>query len=206
MHLFLLAVLITVTGQGHASAQPDTAYETFTITSNARSGTQAASDNNARYESLLSKLQALGIAKTDIRTASYNLYFAQPPTEPSGFFVNRSVSVTLHNLTQTGSVIDAAVAAGVTDVGGVSYGISDSRAMARRATGEAVADARAQADAMAQAAGLHITRVHSMQQGYASLPQPAPMMRSTADVSPPTQIEPSSVQASASVTVVYEAQ
>ncbi len=221
MHVFLLYVLITVSAQGRASAMPDMATESFTIATNADSAAAATSDNNARYERLMSSLQSLGIARGDISTMYYNLSFSPPPQaqpqsgpvqpapERYGYFVSRSIQVTLHHLDAVGKAIDTAVASGVTDIGGVSFGVSNNRAQYARALRSAVSDARAQADAMAAAAGLHVVRVKSMQQGYAEVPTPRVMMAAQMPAPapmPPTQIEPSNVEVTASVTVTYEAQ
>ncbi len=73
MHAFLLVVLITVSAQGRASTQPDMATESFTIATNADTAAAATSDNNTRFERLMSALQSLGVARSDINTAFYNL-------------------------------------------------------------------------------------------------------------------------------------
>lgn len=220
MHALLLTVLITVSAQGRASATPDVATENFTIATNADSATSAASDNNLRYDRLMHALESLGIAHNDIRTTYYNLNYTPPPQQQQqpgsppvreryGYFVNRSISVTLYRLNLVGKAIDTAVASGVTDIGGVSYGVSDNRAQFAVALRAAVTDARAQAQAMAAAAGLHIVRIKSMQQGYAEPPSPRILMSMAGPApapAPPTTIEPSNVDVTASVTVTYEAQ
>ncbi len=210
---------ITVIGQGVSTAMPDMATEQFTISTNSDSAAAAVSDNNARYDRLSRGLEALGIAHTDIRTTSYNVNYSPPPQpqpgaalppvrERSGYFVYRGVSVTLHQLPLVGKAIDTAIAAGVTDVGGVSYGVSDRAGQRNRALRAAVSDARAQAEAMAAAAGLRISRIRTMQQGFAS--PPTPMVRTMAGAIPagmpaPTEIEPSSIETQANVTITYDA-
>jgi uncharacterized protein YggE len=126
--------------------------------------------------------------------------------ERYGYFVYRGVTVTLHRLPLVGKAIDAAIGAGVTDIGGVAFGVSDRKGQQQQALRAAVADARAQAEAMAAAAGLHITRIRTMQQGFAS--PPVPMVREMAlpKAAPaPTEIEPSSVETQATVTITYDA-
>lgn len=215
MHALFFVVLITVTGHGQASANPDMATETFTVATNAATAVKAASENASRYTTLLERLHALGIAPADIRTASYSMYYTPPAPanvpnpnpQPTGYFVNRQETVTIHNLSWAGRAVDAAIGAGVAGVDGISFGVSDTRSLYGRALTSAVADARSQASAMAQAAGLHIVRIHRMDQGTPPVRFPAPVaMMRTAEVAPPTQIEPSSVSQGADVTVVYEAQ
>lgn len=215
------ATQIIVTGQGTVTAMPDMATESFTISTNASRAADAAGDNNARYERLIKALGTLGIAASDVRTTSYNVSYTPPaPPQPepgnvvpqrerSGYFVYRGIAVTLHRLALAGKAIDAAIAAGVTDIGGVNFGIADRKAQQAQALRNAVRDARTQAEAMAAAAGLHIVRVRVMQQGFASMPVPM-MARMTADMgpapAPPTQIEPGSVETQATVTITYDAQ
>jgi uncharacterized protein YggE len=197
---------------------PDMATETFTISTNADNAAAATSDNNQRYERLMSALASLGISRADIRTTSYNVSYTPPPQpqtgaplppapERSGYFVYRGIAVTLHQLPLVGKAIDAAIGAGVTDIGGVTFGVSNRKVQQDQALRAAVRDARAQADAMAAAAGLHITRIRTMQQGFASAP--VPMMRAMAGAAPaaapPTQIEPSSIETQATVTITYDA-
>jgi uncharacterized protein len=226
MHVLLFSILITVSAQGRASAPPDMATESFTISTNSDTAAAAASDNNARYERLMRALQSMGVAHGDIQTTSYNLSYAPPPQAQSGqgeppgqappgvaqqrygYFVNRSIQVTLTRLQMVGKVVDAAVGSGVTDIGGVSFGVRNNRAQYAQALRQAVAAARAQGDAMASAAGLHLVRVKSMQQGYAEAPVPRVMMAASiqgAVPSPPTAIEPSNVEVNANVTITYEA-
>jgi uncharacterized protein YggE len=219
MFALILSTLITVTGQGVSTASPDMATETFTIATNAETASRATSDNNARYDRLVKALEGLGIASADIRTTSYNVNYTPPPQpqqvqggpalppvrERYGYFVYRGITVTLHKLPLVGKAVDAAIASGVTDIGGVAYGVSDRTGQRDRALRAAVSDARAQAEAMAAAAGLHVTRIRTMQQGFAQPPVPVMMKTMAAAPAPPTEIEPSSVETQASVTITYEA-
>lgn len=206
---------ITVTTQGQASAMPDMATASFTISTSAATAGAATSENNTRYDRLMRDLRALSIADTDIRTTSFNLNYNPPPKPPDvpqqgqryGYSVYRGVSVTVKRLAILGKVVDTAVAAGVTDVNGVSFDTSDERGQFAQALRDGIARARAQADAMAAAAGLHIVRVKTIQEGVPQLVRPGV----TADVfaarvAAPTQIPPSPVETNATVTVTYEAQ
>ena len=209
---------ITVTGEGTASAMPDMATETFTISTNALTATTAVNDNNTRYNRLVSAMQGIGVPSADLKTTSYNLNYSPPPSpaetsgggprERYGYFVYRTIEVTLRRTNLVGKAIDTAVASGVTDIGGVTFGVSDRKGQLATALRSAVSDARMQAETMAGAAGLHVVRMKQMQQGYQIVPPPAPVMMQAkmASAQVPTQIEPSSVEARASVTITYIAQ
>src|SRR5579883_2230492 len=167
---------ITVMGEGTASAAPDMATESFTISTNAASASAAMSENNTRYNRLEAGLHALGVVNADIETTSYTLNYTprpQPPDTPQpgqryGYLVDRSVDVTLHRTSLVGKAIDAAASAGVTDIGGVSFGVSDRKGQLALALRSAVSDARLQAQNLAQAAGLRIVRVKPLRRSSPS--------------------------------------
>ena len=231
MILAALALVTTINASGQAtvSAAPDLALVQFSITSRASTAQQATSANNTVYARFSAGMRALGIAASDIRTTGYNLSYSPPPppcpagvagnivspceergSQNFGYFVTRSASVTIHKLEIAGKAIDTAVAAGVNNVQGVEYSISDTKSYYLRALGQAIVAARAQADVMAQAAGLHVVRVVSITSAGA-IPRPVmetPMYRaSLAGIAQPTQITPpSSLDVSANVSVTYAAQ
>lgn len=220
MHVLLLSVLITVSAQGRATAAPDMATETFTIATNAATAAAAAADNNTRFERLNAGLSSIGIPKSAVQTVSYSISYTPPANmpsaplspgqvvqpQPSGYFVNRSVQVTLTQLGKVGQSIDTAVAAGVTDVGGVTFGMRNSGKQYTQALRSAVQAARVQAEAMAGAAGLHIVGIKTMQEGFVESPVPRMMMAAAVPMAAPkTTIEPSPVEVTANVTLAYEA-
>ena len=229
---------IYASGQATVSAAPDIAVVSFSIASHASTAEQATGSNNSVYAHFNTGMRTIGIAAADIKTTGYNLNHVPPPPpcppppmqsqtrapnavfvqeapcvrDPQtwGYFVNRTMSVTVHHLDLVGKVIDTAVAAGVNNVEGVDYGLSDVKSFFLRALGEAVVSARAQADVMAQAAGLHIVRVVSIN---SSNPTPLRTIASVASramgavYQPPTQISPpTSLDVNASVGVSYLAQ
>ncbi len=227
---------IYASGQATVSAPPDVATISFSINTHAQTAEQASAENNTIYAHFNTGMRTIGIAASDIKTANYNLNHVPPPppcppmpsrTAPNaefaqvapcvrdpqsyGYFVTRSVSVTTHHLDTVGKIIDTAVAAGVNNVQGVDYSIANTRTLFLRALAQAIASARSEGDAMAQAAGLHIVRIQSI-----NSPGVVPMAMSsgrfmagaTADTyAVPTQISPpSSLDVSANVGVVYLAQ
>lgn len=207
---------ITVTAEGRASTMPDMATAAFTISTNAATAAAATSENNVRYDRLLRALHGLDISTSDIRTTSFSLNYNPAPKPPDvpqqgqryGYFVYRGISVTVHRLAGLGKVVDAAVEAGVTDVNGVSFDTADTRGQFAQALADGVRQARAHAEAMAAAAGLHVVRVKNMQEGTPSriLPSMQAAVFRAAPAPAPTQIEPSAVETRATVTVTYEAQ
>jgi uncharacterized protein len=205
---------LTVTGQGTVSRAPDLATVALTIVTNDDNSSRALSENNSRYAALLAKLGAIGIAANDVTSTSIQSYFNPRPSAHGeintggiyGFVVTRNVEINVAALTQTGAAIDAATAAGATQINGVTYGFRDRRAVERAALAAAVADAYAQAEAIAAAAHVQIVRIlhigNEAPAGRFAAPLAMTMARK-AEAPVPTTINPSDLQVAGSVSVTY---
>jgi uncharacterized protein len=206
------ATEITTSGNGSVSLQPDMATISASVETNAENANDAISQNNARYERIVTALAAEGIARSDITLSYYNVSYnprpqIMPPNaagERYGYTVSRSFSVKVRKIASAGRVSDASMAAGATAINGVTFGLSNPAAARGEATRRAVADARAGAQALAAATGLHIASIKSLQLGGAG-PEPLPMMR-VAAANAPTQFDQSNVNVTVSVTVVFLAE
>ena len=204
---------LTIGGQGLISRAPDRATLGCQIVTNNDSAATATSQNNTIYNGLRSRLTALGIPESAIRTQSFNVNFIPKPTDASsykpprtGYVVTRSLGVTIDNLDLVGRAIDAAVAAGVTDLGGVSYGIRDTRGAYAQALAAAVRDAESQASAIAEAAHLRVDGIRAISTG-GYVPPPMPLQAlgrvAAAPANVPTEIPPSNIDVRASVSITY---
>jgi uncharacterized protein YggE len=103
-----------------------------------------------------------------------------------------------------GPVIDAAVAAGATSIGGVRFDLKQRDALERVALTRAVADARARADAAAAGAGSSVASVLRIEeQRVFPSPQPMPvlMKAAAAEAAPPTTINAGQIEIHAQVTL-----
>jgi hypothetical protein len=205
---------LAVTGSGTVERAPDRVVLTLDIVTNDDRAAVATSSNNTIYAALSAKLAAAGIHADHERTTGFNINFQPRPAAPNqqvgiryGYVVTRTINVTSDAVNQVGSLIDAAVSAGATDVNGVQFTLKDTSEAQRAAQAAAVADARAQAEAIAAAAHLRVAGVLSIDAGTGSpIIGPRPLMMRAASVqalSVPTDVQPSSLSVQRSVTVVY---
>ena len=204
---------LSVSGQGTVSHAPDQATLSLSIVTNNDAAVTATSQNNATYNALRTRLAAAGVPESALHTRSYNVNFVPKPQDNAGykpprtgFIVTRSIDVTISDLTAVGKSIDAAVAAGVSEIGGVSYGLRERRGVYASALAAAVQDAEAQATAVAAAAHMRLGGIRSIAAGSAYVPPVVqPMMRAAAaaPAPPPTEIQPSDVDVRATVNVTY---
>ncbi len=207
---------LTVSASATVSSAPDIANVSIEMDSTNDKAADATGTINLDYETLVKKLAGLGIAPADIHTTWYNVGFVPKPlgtATPSpwgpqpGYTARRSLSIRVTKLDTVGHVIDAAVASGARQINGVTYGLSNDEKPHNAALAAAVRKARASADAMAAAAGVHVDHVLMLSSGYVAQPmyQQQLVMKSAAmaPAPAPTQIEPQSLTITASVTVTY---
>jgi uncharacterized protein len=118
--------------------------------------------NSKLMAAVTSALREFVIAENDVRTSRFAVHpiyaSAEPRAEPKlvGYSVSNRVRVTLRQIDKVGEVLDRLVNAGVTDVGGIEFLLSDSSKALNRAREAAIADARRKAEVFVQASGLRL--------------------------------------------------
>lgn len=176
---------VTAQGEGRASVAPDLATVGLGVTTQAPTAAQAMADNAARQTQVIEALKAQGVAAEDLQTQGLSLYPVQtqaegkPPTI-TGYQAQNIVSVRVRDLTRLGPLLDAMVAAGATDVQGVSFSREDDSAALDEARTAAVTDARRRAEVMAAAAGMALGPLVTLAEGGMQN-GPVPMMAMARD-------------------------
>ena len=205
---------IAVTGSAVVTVVPDIATINASISTTDRRADAATSRNNQLYERAASALVAQGIARSDITLSYYNVSY-QPRPQPQagqppdgagtyGYTVTRSFAVKVRKISQAGAAVDALAPISGIEVGGVNFDIADAAPARAQATDRAMADARQKAEALAKAAGLHISGIRRIDLGGGGNVMPAPMMRaSTMAAKAPTNFDAGNVNVSVDVNVVF---
>jgi hypothetical protein len=197
---------ITVSGNGTVNATPDKASFTFGVNSTADSASGAMGDVNSQADAIISALKSHGVDPSDIQTSEISLWPQSRHGQITGYHASNSVSVTA-KVGQSGALVDAAVNAGANNVDGPNLSTSDQTSQYQQALKLAVADAKAQAQAIADGAGLtlgevkHIRNDGSTPYPYATHGYAFDALQASAG----TPVEAGSQQIQASVTVTYSA-
>lgn len=171
---------ITVTGQADVSAAPDMANLRIGVVARAKTAGDAMSMMSADTEALLAQLAALGIPAVDLQTSGLDL---SPITrrvgdgqsaqiEIEGFQANTTINVRVSELAMLGEVLDAGVKSGANQIRGLSFGVQNPGPLADEARKLAVHDAMAKAGLYAEAAGLSLGDIISINEAGASAPRP----------------------------------
>jgi uncharacterized protein YggE len=199
------APVVVTMGQATITVAPDRAFVTIAAESRSRTSADAQRQNADAMTAVMAKLQQAGIPKDAIRTLAYDLQpdfdYANGRQTLRGYVARNTIEVRLDDMTRLGVVLDAAGSGGATSIGGIRFDVRNRDVLERDALRQAVADARARADAAAAGAGRTIDRVIRIQEeGIPDVPRP--MMRmAAADQVASTPIAPSSVEIHARVTL-----
>ena len=194
---------ITVSGTGTATTVPDRASFDFTVETRAKTASEALAQNSAEARTVIAAVKGAGVAAEDVQTAQVSLSpsTAQNGTTIVGYAASNTITVKVRDLGAAGRIVDAAVGAGATGVSGPSLFSGDQSGLYRDALKAAVAQARAKAQALAEAAGVSLGRVTAMVEGGGQTP--VPLART--DAAPSVPIEPGTQEISATVSVTFAA-
>jgi uncharacterized protein YggE len=201
---------ITVTATGTAQTTPDRASFQFGVDSRASTAREALAKNAAAATKMIDALKAAGVPASDIQTTGVWL---SPRTATDGTVTGYEASNSVSAKTivaKSGPLVDAAVAAGATNVWGPSLLVADEDALYRDALKNAVATAAAEAGAMAAASGLTLGAPRTISEGSQAQPYPiagnnAGAAATPGGAAPTTPIETGTQSMSATVTVTYNA-
>lgn len=166
--------LVMASGLGEVMLQPDRATVSITVRTIAGEPDDASSRNRTAAESVAAALEALGLdslRSTGVRIGPNRQYTPDGPKD-EGYFAERSLRVSTDDLAQVGTIIEAALGAGATEIDNVAYSSSQEDAARREALAKAVANARSDAAAVAEAAGGRLGEVALLSTGGVNVPRP----------------------------------
>jgi uncharacterized protein YggE len=151
---------VVVSGTGESHIATDRATLMLGVQTRAATASLAAAENARRLRAILDTLKAMGLPNEQLSTMNYNVapemqYPAggnQPP-KVSAYVVTNTVRADLHRIDDVGRVIDAALTKGANEISSLQLFSSKADSARRAALAAAVADARAQAEVLARAAG-----------------------------------------------------
>ncbi len=205
---------VTVSGTGTALSKPDRADITFGVTAQAVDPKAAMNQAAVTSDKVVKALKAAGVTDDNLQTTGVTLqaqydYSGGKAPRITGYQATVQVRARVTDLAKIGDVITAGTNAGATSVNGPNFSLSDTNPTKFKALDLAVADAKAKAASLAQAAGRPLGPVVSITEGtaqasyqpdYASALLRVPM-RSAA-----VPIQPGTLEDRANVTVVFALQ
>ncbi len=204
----LAAPVLSTSGQGEAKVTPDRASVMVNIQSRAPTAAVAASDNATRTRAVLDGIGRLGLSKDQMTTEGYTVYpemqYDRNGGAPrvTGYVVTNTVRAETRRPEQAGAIVDAALGAGANMINGLSFYASSIDEARRQAIGTAVASARADAEAMAHAAGGVLGALIELSTGGPTVP-PRPMFDVAIRAKSAMQTEPTPVNPGQQTVTVF---
>ncbi|MDX2201998.1 MAG: SIMPL domain-containing protein [Hyphomicrobiaceae bacterium] len=151
---------ITVSAQASVAAEPDIAYFSAGIATDAETARDALARNAVAMTRLLDGLRAAGLAGGDIQTAAVNVeprYTLAKDNRTqvlSGYRVTNQLHLIVRDIRRMGEIMDQAIVLGATQLGRVAFEVSNADRLKDEARKSAMANARKRAELYAAAAGV----------------------------------------------------
>jgi uncharacterized protein len=203
-----LVPVLASSGQGEAKVTPDRASVMLNVQTRATTAAGAAAENASRTRAVLDAVGKLGLSRDQLSTEGYTVYpemqYDRSGASPrvSGYVVTNTVRAETKRPEQAGAIVDAALAAGANMVNSLSFYASSIDEARRQAVAAAVTSARADAEAMARAAGGTLGALLELTTGGPTVP-PRPMYEIAMRAKSAMQSEPTPVNPGQQTVTVF---
>ncbi len=200
----------TVTGEGKVSVPPDIAVVSIGVQAQGATVKAVQDQLNKNINAVAAAIKSTGVESRDIQTSGYNINptynFNGGPQRITGYQASSNLTIKVRAIDRANTVIDAATAAGATNVGGISFDVDDKTKSQNEARQKAVADAKSKAENAAHTAGFSLGKIINYSEDFGNAPRPVPMLAKVDMVGAgaPTQLETGSNEITVTVSLSYE--
>ncbi|MEP2944509.1 MAG: SIMPL domain-containing protein [Hyphomicrobiales bacterium] len=175
--------VLSVSGTGIVNAEPDIAYISSGVISEAKTAQKALDQNNKKMADIFGVLTKIGIERKHIQTSNfsvqprYNHYRPKPGEVQKapkivGYTVHNTVTVKVNDLAKLGKTITEVVQFGSNQLGNIRFDLSNKQELLDQARSAAVLDAKRKAEIYTSAAGVKIGRLVSLSEGTRHINRP----------------------------------
>jgi len=176
-HVMQAQPSISLSADGEVKVAPDMATITFGVVTEAPTAAEAMAQNAARMTQVIAALRRAGISERDIQTSGLNLsaqydYVQNEPPRLRGYQASNRVTVVINDVNAVGTTADAVVAAGVNQIDGITFGLKNPKAAEDQARRAAVAALQSKASLYADALGVRLGGIRSLNEGGPDMSQP----------------------------------
>ena len=198
---------IWVTGEGEVMAAPDIATLRLGIEAEEATVAEAQSQAVEAIDKVMAALTDNGVAEKDIQTQYFSIRqitrWVNEEQVVVGYRVTHMVTAKIRDINTAGAIIDAVAEAGgdLTRIDSIGFSVDDLSAYYEQARQEAMADANAKAEQLAELAGVTLGKPTYISEGI-EIP---PTIRMTEKAVPAvvTLISPGEMEISLTVQVAY---
>jgi uncharacterized protein YggE len=212
---------LTVRGHAQLDKPADRLRLDVGVVTQQATPTGALQENSRLMDEVVKALRKVGLEASELQTGHFDLqpvYSQRPPIrtqqdidewEPKiiAYRAANTVHVKTKKLDLAGAIIQAANEAGANRIGSIGFDLADPRVHRTEAIRTATSNALTDAGTLAEAAGVELVRIVSIDLdpfGYQPVVDSMPMMRSAMAEGAAPPVMPGDVMVTAGVTVVYE--
>ncbi len=175
---------ITLTGHGEVATAPDMATITLGVQSEAADASVALRDTSAKTAEILAVLEGSDIDARDMQTSDLSLnpmwdnrkMSENGRPKVAGFMARNTLTIRVRDLERLGAVLDAVVSVGANNLHGLQFGVQNPQPLQDDARVRAVADAKRKAALYAEAAGVTLGPILSINEVGHRAPGPQVVM------------------------------
>ena len=197
---------IVVTASRTVDLAPDYAVVHLGVEARNGDAARAGADHARIATAVREALRPLGFPAESLPTIGYIVQpeYDRERNRPVAYVVRGAVEARVHDLTRVGRVIDVALTAGANRVSGLRFESTQQDAARLRAVELAVGAARAEAEAIARAAGGTLGSLLQATTGDYAVPRMRAATREMSMAAAETPIEPGTIDVTATVTTTWE--
>lgn len=211
--------ILSMSGSGEVQVVPDQAILSAGVLTEAKTAAAALAANSKAMNEVFAALRKAGIPEKSIVTSNFAISPHNPPYKQGSTYeenhkiisygVSNQVVVTLDDVSKVGVTMDALVSSGANESTGIAFSVRNPKPLYAEARANAVKDAIAKAEAIAQAAGVRLGPILTISEGSSWSPTPPIFARSLRDiqalpVSPPTPMAAGEQSLAASVSITWQ--
>jgi len=210
--LFAESASLSVRGQAHVEASPDRLELSLGVSTQGASSQEALARNSELVRAVEAALLEAGIDKGELKTGQFSIYPVwgknrkSDREQPEGYRVHNSLALKTGKLALASRIIEVAARAGANEIGALRFSLEDEGRYRREVIALATVNARRDAETLAEAGGVTLVRLLSVQLDNASvMPFQPGMLRTTAmamEAAPPITEGP--VRLDAQVQLIFE--
>lgn len=201
---------IDVSAEVQVKTVPDIVLISAGVVTSAPTAAAAMQQNAEAMSSVQTALKTAGVEEKNVQTSGLNLnpqyaYSDGQPPRVTGYQATNTVNITLHDLKNTGRVVDSLVAEGANQINGPTFSVENPDTALDKARTAAVQKALKRAQTYATAMRLKVKRLISVSEQSMIDQGPRPMMMKAMSMdAASTPVSPGQVSLGITVNAKYE--
>jgi uncharacterized protein YggE len=160
---------IVVSASGSAFITPDIALIQLGVTTEGMDIGKITTENTDKMNKIIGEVKASGVAEKDIKTVNYSLSpkydYVKGVSVFKGYTLSQQISVKVRDFGKIGEVMGKGTQNGANLIGNFQFMIEDENGAKQSARADAIQKAKAQAESIAQQAGITLDKVVNVYDG-----------------------------------------